>query len=126
MNRAELNKLHTRIFESASEVYSVLGPGLDTQIYHTCFQHELRMHGLMFKKDVLFPVIYKEIKTSHELKVELLVENQVLVEIKNTETILQPDVTKMTSKLKITGRKMGIIITFNASGIIEGYRKVLI
>ncbi len=52
MNRAELNKLHTRIFEAASEVYSELGQGLDVQIYHTCFLHELRLQGLLFKRDV--------------------------------------------------------------------------
>ncbi|HOP13998.1 GxxExxY protein [Lentimicrobium sp.] len=125
MNRAELNKLHTRIFEAASEVYSELGQGLDVQIYHTCFLHELRLQGLLFKRDVAFPVYYKDIKTSKEIIVDILVENQAIVEIQSEREISLLQLHSLQSKLKISGKRMGIIITFNAPGVIEGYRKVM-
>lgn len=125
MNRAEINRLHTRIFEAASEVYTELGQGLDLQIYYTCFLHELRLKGLMFKRDVAFPVYYKEIKTNKEIFAEILVENQVIVELKPDIEIAELQMNAMLSKLKIARKRMGIIITFNAPGVTEGYRKII-
>lgn len=125
MNRAELNKLHTRIFEAASGIYAELGQGLDIQVYQTCFQHELRLNGLKFKRDVPFPVYYKDVKLNIEVFAELLVEDHVIVELRPEIEITQHHVNAMLSKLKISGRRMGIIITFNAPGIVDGYRKVL-
>jgi GxxExxY protein len=125
MNRAEINRLHTRIFEAASEVYTELGQGLDLQIYYTCFLHELRLKGLLFKRDVAFPVYYKEIKTNKEIFAEILVENQTIVELKSGMEITEFQMNAMLSKLKIAHKRMGIIITFNAPGVTEGYRKVI-
>ncbi|KAF0195655.1 MAG: hypothetical protein FD166_2828 [Bacteroidetes bacterium] len=126
MNRADLNRLHTKVFEAASEVFTELGPGLDEQIYRSCFLHELRLQGLMFKRDVLFPVYYKELKTSNELKAEILVENQMIVEVSNDQEISPLMISGMQSKLKIAGKRLGIIITFNCQSITDGYRKIMV
>jgi GxxExxY protein len=125
MNRAEINRLHTRIFEAASEVYTELGQGLDLQIYYTCFLHELRLKGLMFKRDIAFPVYYKEIKTNKEVFIGILVENQTIVELITDIEITNLHISAMMAKLKIARKRMGIIITFNAPGVTEGYRKVI-
>ncbi|MBK6962756.1 MAG: GxxExxY protein [Bacteroidales bacterium] len=126
MNRADLNRLHTKVFEAAAEVHSALGPGLDEEIYRSCFQHELRLHGLLFKRDARFPVFYKDIKTTQEIKAEMLVENHIIVEI-TSETEINPlRISGMQSKLKATGRRVGIIITFNCHSITDGYRKVML
>lgn len=126
MNRAELNRLHTKVFEAASDVFSEIGPGLDSQIYRSCLMHELRLKGLMFKREVAFPVFYKELKTSHEIKAEILVENQLIIELTDSSEISQLKISSLQSKLKIAGKRLGVIITFNVSNIIEGYRKVII
>jgi len=126
MNRAELNRLHTKVFEAASDVFSEIGPGLDEQIYRTCFMHELRLKGLMFKKDVAFPVFYKELKTSHDVKAEILVENQLIVELTDASEISILRMSSLQSKLKIAGKRIGVLITFNVSNITDGYRKVMI
>ena len=126
MNRSELNRLHTKVFEAASEVLSVHGPGLDTDIYRTCFQHELRLKGLMYKREVRFPVFYKDLKTSHDIKIELLVENHLLVDIIPDNEISALRVSALQTKLKLTGLKIGIIISFNCSNIIEGYKKIVL
>jgi GxxExxY protein len=126
MNRAELNRLHTKVFEAASEVLTELGPGLDEHIYRSCFLHELRLQGLMFKRDVVFPVFYKDVKTSNEYKAEILVENQMIVEIFNDSEINPARITSMQSKLKLAGKRLGIIITFNCPSIIDGYRKIMV
>ena len=124
MNRAEINRLHTRVFEAASEVYSELGQGLDLPVYYTCFLHELRLKGLLFKRDVAFPVHYKGVKTNKEIFAEILIENQVMVELSEAATIKDLQVIGLLSKLKIARKRMGILITFNASSVTEGYRKV--
>jgi GxxExxY protein len=126
MNRAELNRLHTKVFEAASEVYTELGPGLEDQIYKSCFLHELRLNGLFFKRDVLFPVFYKELKTSNEVKAEILVENNMIVEIVQEIEINPLRISGMQSKLKIAGKRIGVIITFNCQSITEGYRKIIL
>jgi len=126
MNRAELNRLHTKVFEAASDVFTEIGPGLDSQIYRSCLMHELRLKGLMFKRDVAFPVYYKELKTSHEIKAEILVENQLIIELIDSAEISLLRTSTLQSKLKIAGKRMGVIITFNVSNITDGYRKVVI
>ncbi len=126
MNRADLNRLHTKVFEAASEVHTVLGPGLDEDIYRSCFQHELRLHGLLFKRDARFPVFYKDIKTNQEIKAELLVENHLIVEIVSEPDINTLKISGMQSKLKASGKRIGILITFNCQSITEGYRKVML
>lgn len=125
MSRAELSKVHTKIFEAAAEIHSILGPGLPSQVYRSSLLHEFRIKGLMFKKDICFPVIYKDHKAG-ELVVEFLVENNIIIDCIQHQDITSLHVASMQSKLKLTGMRMGIIITFNTLNIIDGYRKVLI
>lgn len=125
MNRAEINKVHTKLFEATTDVYTLIGPGLNHNIYRSCFLHEIRLKGLMFKKDVIFPVIYKDVKVN-ELKVDTLIENNLMVEFIDDKEITPLHVASMQSKLKITGLRMGILICFNVLNIIDGYRKVLV
>lgn len=125
MTRAEQNRIHTRVFEAASEVYSELGQGLELSIYYTCFLHELRLKGLLFKRDVAFPVHYKGIKTSKEIFAEILIENHVIVELSDKAPITDLQISGMVSRIKIARKRMGILITFNASSVTEGYRKVI-
>lgn len=125
MSRAELSKVHTKIFEAAAEVHSILGPGLPSPVYRSSLLHEFRIKGLMFKKDVCFPVIYKDHKAG-EIVIEFLVENNIIIDCMQHTEITQLHIASMQSKLKLTGMRMGIIITFNTLNIIDGYRKVLI
>lgn len=124
MNRAELNKTHTKVFEAVSEVHSFLGPGLNYPVYKASLLHELRHKGLLFKKDVIFPLTYKNFKAG-ELTIEILIENNIILQIITETEITELIVAGMQSKLKLTGMRMGIIVTFNTLNIIEGYRKVL-
>ncbi len=124
MTRAEINRLHTRVFEAASEIYSELGQGLELSVYYTCFLHELRLKGLLFKRDVAFPVHYKGVKTSKEIFAEILIENHVIVELSDKAPITDLQLSGLLSKVKIAKKRMGILITFNAASVTEGYRKV--
>lgn len=79
----------------------------------------------MFRKEVVFPVIYKDHKAG-EMIVETLIENSTILEIINDSVITPLHLASMQSKLKITKLRMGIIITFNTLNITDGYRKILI
>lgn len=125
MNRAEINRVHTQIFEAATEVYNLLGPGLSASAYRSCFLHELRLKDVLFKKDVIFPVIYKGYKAG-EMKVDVVIENNVLVEFLPDHEINAFHIASMQSQLRLSGFRMGILITFNTLNMIDGYRKVLI
>jgi GxxExxY protein len=125
MNRAELNKAHTKIFEAATEVHSLTGPGLPLHVHRACMLHEMRLKGLLFKKDVVFPVIYKDYKAA-EIVFELIIENSIILDLLSETEINALHIASMQSKLKLTGLRMGIIITFNSLSIIDGYRKILI
>jgi GxxExxY protein len=87
--------------------------------------HELRLKGLLFKRGVTFPVIYKNIKTNREIIVDLMIENQLLVDVTPSESITPLQMSSMSSKLKIAQKRMGILLTFNALTVTEGYRKIL-
>ncbi len=80
----------------------------------------------MYKREVRFPVFYKDLKTSHDIKIELLVENHLLVDIIPDNEISALRVSALQTKLKLTGLKIGIIISFNCSNIIEGYKKIVL
>lgn len=124
MNRAELNKAHTKIFESVTEVYGQTGPGLPLAAYRSFLMQEMRLRGLLFRHDMLFQLSYKGFK-SVKLTLDFVIENNILIEIITEEVITQLNVASMQTKLKLTGLKMGIIVTFNTLNIIDGYRKVL-
>ncbi|MFA6950826.1 MAG: GxxExxY protein [Lentimicrobiaceae bacterium] len=125
MNRAEINKVHTQIFEAATEVYNLLGPGLPPATYRSCFLHELRLKDVLFKKDVIFPIIFKGYKAG-EIKIDVVVENNVMVEFLPDPEIIALHIASLQSKLKLSGFRMGILITFNTLNMIDGYRKILI
>lgn len=124
MNKAELNKIHTKIFEAATDILSILGPGMPACIYRSAILHELRLKGLLVKKDIPFSVIYKDYKTG-EINIDLLIENSIMLDIIDNTEISLLNIAQMQSKLKITQLRMGIVVTFNTLNIIDGYRKVL-
>lgn len=125
MNRSELNRIHTKLFEAATDVHTLIGPGMPLGVYRSCFLYEMRIKSILFKKDIPFSVMYKDIKAG-ELMIDILIENHILVEVIPDESISPLSIASMQSKLRLTGLRMGIIITFNILNITDGYRKVLL
>ena len=125
MNRIDKNRLHTLIYESAIEIHKTLGPGFLPAVYRLCFIQELRNRGIFFKKDCSFPVYYKDIKLDAEIKVDLLIENEVIVEIKATDRITLHHEAHLLSALKMCKKSSGIIFNFNEPKLVDGYKKII-
>lgn len=114
------------IVDSAYTVHRALGPGLLEQIYETCFCHELKKRGLGFQRQVAVPVIYDGIKFEEGLRLDVLVEELVICELKSVEVMNQVFAAQLLSQLKLTGKRLGYLINFNTRLIRQGIQRVIL
>ncbi len=106
-------------------VYNNLGPGLLESVYVAALIYELRKEGLIVKKEVPIPVYYEDIKLDVAYRMDLLVENKVIIEVKSVEKLAKVHHKQVLTYLKITGMKLAILVNFNVDNIVDGiYRKV--
>jgi len=126
MNRTNRSQLVTIIFDAANEVHKNLGTGLLEDVYAACFYQELRGKGLSFKKNVVFPIIYKGIKLDSEIKVDLIVENELIVKLLTVDKILKQHESHLLTTLKMSNKQIGCIFNFNEPRLIDGFKKIII
>lgn len=123
--------LHEELTESviaaAIEVHRALGPGLRESAYEECLCHEFHLRGIRFERQVPLPVEYKGVKLDCGYRLDLSVENAVIIEIKCLEHILPVHEAQLLTYLKMTGKRVGLILNFNSSVLTRGgiVRKVL-
>ena len=124
-NCAELNKLTGQIIGAAIEVHRHLGPGLLESAYETCLVYELRQLGLAVERQKALSLIYKEIKLDHGYRVDLLVEQKVIVELKVVEQIAPVHEAQVLSYLRFSGCKVGLLLNFNVKLLKDGIRRFI-
>jgi GxxExxY protein len=114
------------IIGAAIEVHRQLGPGLLESAYEQCLCHELHLRGLSFKCQVDLPVSYKGLQLDCGYKIDLIVNDEVVVELKSVERILPVHEAQLLTYLKLSGRRVGLLINFNSSLLTQGIiRRVL-
>ena len=114
------------IIGAAIEVHRQLGPGLLESAYEQCLCHELYLRGLSFQCQVDLPVSYKGLQLDCGYKIDLIVNDEVIVELKAVEKILPVSEAKLLTYLKLSGKKVGLLINFNSSLLTQGIiRRVL-
>ena len=115
------------VIGAAIEVHRGLGPGLLESAYEECLCHELRLRNIAFQRQVPLPVEYKGIKLDCGYRLDLLVENVLILEIKCLEHVLPVHEAQLLTYLKMTGKRVGLILNFNTSVLTRGgiIRKVL-
>ena len=109
----DVNRVTEAIIGAAIEVHKALGPGLLESAYEMCLCRELELRGITFKRQVDLPVVYKGIELDCGYRLDLLVENQVVVEIKAVENLLPIYEAQLITYLKLGGWQVGLIINFN-------------
>ncbi len=126
MTQAELNLLSERTIEAAIRVHKAMGPGLLESAYIACLVFELRRSGLEIKTEVPVPVIYEGIKMADVgYRIDILVENELVVEVKSLERIAPIHLAQLTSYLKLSNRRLGLLLNFNVEMLRDGiYRRV--
>ena len=119
----ELNQITGQIIDAAMKVHTHLGPGLLESAYQACLAHELRQRNLMSLSEVGLPVIYNEVKLDVGYRLDLLVENSVIVELKAVDKLLPIHEAQLMSYLKLSKLKVGLLINFNELHLKNGIKR---
>jgi GxxExxY protein len=122
-DRAALNELTRRVIGAAIEVHRHLGPGLLESAYETCLAYELQQAGLGFERQIALPLIYKEIHLEQGYRIDLLVEEKVVVELKTVEQLTPVHTAQLLSYLKLSGCEVGLLLNFNVKLLKNGIRR---
>ena len=118
------NEISGQIVDAAIKVHSTLGPGLLESAYHACLVHELHKRGLHVESQVSLPVNYDGVKLDVGYRIDLLVENCVIVEIKAVEKILPIHEAQLLCYLRLSGCRLGLLINFNVIQLKDGIKRM--
>jgi GxxExxY protein len=121
----EENKLSEKIIGCAIEVHKLLGPGLLESAYEECLFYELKQTGLNVEKQKALPLVYKNVKLDVGYRLDLLVENKVIIEIKAVECLNDIHTAQVLTYLKISGCKLGLLMNFNVLRIKDGIKRLV-
>ena len=119
------NEITERVIGCAIEVHRGLGPGLLEAAYEECLCYEMMQARLQFSRQLPLPVVYKGIKLACGYRMDLVVEDLVIVEIKALEVILPVHAAQLLTYLKLFGKSVGLLINFNEPTLIKGIRRVV-
>jgi GxxExxY protein len=122
MNENELSKL---IIGKAIEIHKVLGPGLLESAYKECLYYELISSGLNVEKEKPLPIVYKDIKLDQGYRIDLLVENKVVIELKTVEAFTDVHMAQVLTYLKFGHFKLGLLINFNVMLLKDGLKRFI-
>ncbi len=115
-----------KIVQSALEVHRRIGPGLLESVYETCFCHELSKHGLHFTKQITIPIRYDNLSFESALRIDVLVEECVICELKSLEFILPVHSAQVLSYLRMCQLRLGFLINFNVPVIKQGIKRIIL
>jgi GxxExxY protein len=122
----EINEVTKKVIGCAIEVHRNLGPGLLESAYEECLTFELEKVGLKFKRQQPTPIIYKQIKLDCGYRIDVLVENQVVVELKVVDEINPVHEAQILTYLKFSGKRIGLLINFNVTTLKDGLRRFIL
>ncbi|SMC26719.1 GxxExxY protein [Desulfacinum hydrothermale DSM 13146] len=120
------NDIAREVVDAAFKVHSALGPGLLESVYEICLAHELEKRGLNVERQVPVPVIYDHIHIDAGFRLDMLVQDRVVVELKAVEKILPVHKAQLLSYLKLTGHRLGLLINFHVALIKNGIIRMVL
>lgn len=120
-----LNELSYKIIGCAIEVHKHFGPGLLESMYQMCFVEELKLQGLKVQSQVYYPVTYKSSNLGGTFKIDLIIEDEIIVELKAVEAMIPLFQAQLLSYLKLTGKTKGLLLNFNCEVIKEQVKSIV-
>jgi GxxExxY protein len=120
------DEIAEKIVEAAFKVHTGLGPGLLESLYEICFCYELEKMKVAYGRQVEIPIVYDGIKLPGNLRLDVLVENLIVCELKAVENMNQVHLAQLMTQLKLTGKRLGFLINFNVPLIKCGIKRVII
>jgi GxxExxY protein len=115
-----------KVVNAAYKVHRELGPGLLESVYEACLTHELGEDGLKIDTQVILPFPYKNITVASGLKLDGLVENEIILELKSVETLLPIHQAQLFTYLKLSKKRLGLLINFNVTNIRQGIKRLVL
>jgi GxxExxY protein len=125
VGKTQLNQITESIIGAAIDVHRALGPGLLESAYEACLVFELVQHGLKVEQQKPLPIVYREVKLDCGYRLDLLVEEEVIVEVKAVDSLLPIHQAQLLSYLKLSGCNVGLLINFNVQVLKNGVRRVV-
>ena len=121
----KINELSYEIIGCAYKVHSELGPGLLESTYEVCLEYELLKAGLRVERQKALPVIYDDIKLEAGYRIDLLVNELIILEIKSVEELSPNHKAQIMTYLKLTGLKIGLLLNFNVEDMKKGIKRII-
>lgn len=122
INEEEISKI---VFESALKVHKALGPGLLESAYEECLFYELKKTNLKVEKQKPLPLIYEEVKLDIGYRIDIIVEDKFIIEVKSVEILNDVHLAQLLTYLRLTECKLGLLINFNVKLLKNGVRRVI-
>ena len=122
MTENEISKI---VFESALKVHKNLGPGLLESAYEECLFYELKKSNLIVEKQKALPLIYEEVKLDVGYRIDIIVENKFIIEVKSVESLNEVHLTQVLTYLRLSNCKLGLLINFNVKLLKDGVRRII-
>jgi GxxExxY protein len=122
----EFDELSNKVIGCAIEVHRNLGPGLLESTYEQCLAHEFKIEGMPFKLQHPLPVEYKSIKLDCGYRIDLLVANSLIVELKSVENVLPIHQAQLLTYMKLSGIKIGLLMNFNVKYMKDGIKRMVL
>jgi GxxExxY protein len=123
MNIHQYEELARQIFLASLEVHKIMGPGLLESVYEMCLLRELQLRNISAESQVGIPLQFKGFDLFKEYKIDVLVENEIILELKSVDTILPVHQAQIISYLKLADKRMGFLINFNVPIIKNGFKR---
>jgi GxxExxY protein len=120
----EINDITGEIVSGAMQVHAVLGPGLFESTYQLCMRHELQVRGLRVKHEQALPIIYGDLRIEAGYRVDLIVEDLVIIELKSVAKLLPVHQAQLLAYLKLSRHRVGLLINFNVPHLRHGIKRM--
>lgn len=121
--KEQYNELTDKIIGACIEVHKTMGPGLLEKIYEKCLIRELELRGIYAKSQVEIPLNYKGVELEKSYVIDILVENEIVLELKAIDIVLPVFEAQLISYLKLSGKKVGLLINFNVPLMKHGVKR---
>ena len=125
MNPDQLNWISGQVVDAAMEVHSHLGPGLLESAYQGCLSHELRARGLTVRCQLELPLVYKGVRLDLGYRIDMIVNEAVVVETKSVERLLPVHEAQLLSYLRLSNKRLGLLLNFKTAHLREGIKRMV-
>ena len=123
MDLDKYEALAKQIFLASLEVHKIMGPGLLESVYELCLLKEFQLRNIFAESQVTIPLSFKGFELSKEYRIDILVEKEIIIELKSVDTILPVHQAQLISYLKLADKRMGFLINFNVPIIKNGFKR---